>query len=118
MVDEISAELFFGSESIVGPAAEREVVLAVLAALGVGMDMVELEGVRFAAALSGGSEVRAAPGVALEDGAAESGWDVSPALARCFRLRSPLRLRGSIPLLESIQLPLRLERGALRRLAG
>ncbi len=90
-VDEVSAELLLGSEGIVRPAAQREVVFAVLAALSVGMDMVELKAVRLAAALPGGSDVRAAPGVALEDGAAESGPDVSPALARGFRLRSQFR---------------------------
>jgi hypothetical protein len=99
--DEVSAEFLLGSEGVVRAAAQREVFLRVRAALGEGPQVVELEAVRFPAAPARGVGIRAAPLVALEDGAPDGRGDVSTAPA----LRAPRKkminfdqLQGAIEL--------------------
>jgi hypothetical protein len=90
-LDERSTEVLLGGERIVGVAAQREIVRRVRAAMRKGLQVVELEAVSLSAPLSRGVGVRAAPFVALEDGAADRGGDVSTALARVlgFHFRPP-----------------------------
>jgi hypothetical protein len=81
-LDELLTEVLLGCEGIVGVAAQREIVLSVLAAPREGRQVVELKAVGFGAALSEGVDVSAARFVPLEDGAADRGGDVSTAPAR------------------------------------
>jgi hypothetical protein len=80
--DEVPAEILLGGEGVVGATAEGEVVHAMLAASGEGHQVMELEVRRLSAALTRVAPVRAAPLVALEDGATERGGHMSAALAR------------------------------------
>ena len=63
---ELSAEIGLGGESVMGSAAQREIMIAVLAALRESLEVMQLQVVRFAAALSGVIDVSTAPAVPLE----------------------------------------------------
>jgi hypothetical protein len=82
--DEVFAEVVFGSEGIVGSAAESEVLRLMLAAARERFRVMELEPRRLSAALTGVASVRATPGVTREDGTPDRGGHVSTALARAF----------------------------------
>jgi hypothetical protein len=84
--DEVRAEILFGGEGVVGAAAEGEIVQAMLATSCEGYQVMELEPCRFSAALTRVAPVRAAPLVALEDGATERGGHLSAALASLARV--------------------------------
>jgi hypothetical protein len=81
-LDELRAEVLLGSQGVVRRATKREIGCSVLATQCEGLQVVELEAVCFPAALPRAVNVRAAPLVALEDGAADGGWDISPAPVR------------------------------------
>jgi hypothetical protein len=86
--DELTPEVLFGGQSVVGRAAQREIRSVVLASCGKRLQMVEFEPVRFVALRAGRIDERAAPAVPLVDGATNGGGNVSPAPARvhdaCF----------------------------------
>ena len=90
---ELSAEIGLGGESVMGSAAQREIVLAALAALRERLEVMQLQVVRFAAALSGGIDVSTAPAVPLEHGAPNGGRNMASATA----LLLPLHLRAVVP---------------------
>ena len=81
---ELSAEIGLGGESVMGSAAQRETVLAVLAVLAAlreSLEVMQLQVVRFAATLSGVIDVSTAPAVPLEHGAPNGGRNMASATA-------------------------------------
>ena len=92
--DETHAEVVLRSQRVVRSAAKREIGQRVLAALREGLQMVELEVMRFSAALPGVVEVCAAALIAFEDGAPDRGGDASSALARAREARCALGRRA------------------------
>lgn len=68
-----------------GTTVERDVLYPVLSSPREGLPVMELELRRLSTAFAGVALVRAAPGVALENGAPDRGGHVSSALARSFR---------------------------------
>jgi hypothetical protein len=80
-LDEPSAEILFRGEGVVRTAAEREVGFGVLATQCEGLQVVQVDAPGFMASPSRGVGVGAASLVALEDGPADGGGDVSAAPA-------------------------------------
>jgi len=93
LYDEVPAEIGFGSEGIMGSAAERDVSLAVLTTPCERSEVMELEGAHFAAALSGRIDVSALPAVSLEYCAPHGRGHVPPAPAGHAFLDRPAVVR-------------------------
>jgi hypothetical protein len=88
--DELAPEVFFGGQGIVCRTAQGEIRRAVIAALGKRFQVVKLQALRLGTTRSVRVNVTTAVTVALEDGAADGGGNVTHAPA----LRDPRILCG------------------------
>jgi hypothetical protein len=97
--DELASEVLFRGESVMCRAAQREIRHAVLAARGKRFQVVKLETMRLGATRSVSVKVATAIAVALEDGAADGGGDVTPAPARVRLFGSSVEGVGGLGML-------------------
>jgi hypothetical protein len=94
VVHEVATGVAFRGERVVRATAQRNVVRRVFAVARKGLDVVELEAVRFSAALPRDGGVGTTPSIALVDGAPDRRGNVSTAPSAALGLRGLSGLSG------------------------